>query len=198
MEIKIINTNADDENYLKEIIKIYRGNKKLSKNILNDILKQGHLSILEFIDITIMLSDVPIFCQRQIMRHRHFSFAERTLRIKPKEKIKTFNHPNYFIKEQIKMGRVKYDILIDENFNSEEARCVLPLGTLTNFIMKGNLRTWVEFLQKRFCRHAQKETRDIAEEIYCQLLIDFPLVINFFNDKCYNHTKLCDKCIREI
>lgn len=198
MKITLINTNADNENYLKNIIKIYRGNEKLSKNILNIILKSSHLSILEFIDVTILLEDVPIFCQRQIMRHRHFSFAERTLRIKPKEKIKTFIHKDKFLTSQIAKGRIYYDIMIDEGYSQEDARSLLPLGTLTNFIMKGNLRTWVEFIQKRFCKHSQKETREIAKEIYCKLLINYPLIMNYFNDKCYGHTKLCKKCIREI
>lgn len=58
-----------------------------------------------------------------------------------------------------------YDVLLENGIAPEQARMILPQNMYTSFYMSGNLRAWSHFLQLRLDEHAQKEVRDIAEQI---------------------------------
>lgn len=58
-----------------------------------------------------------------------------------------------------------YEMLLDCGVCPEQARFVLPQGAMVNWIWTGNLAAYARFYNLRTDPHAQKEVRDLAEEI---------------------------------
>ena len=59
----------------------------------------------------------------------------------------------------------QYEYMIREGVCPEQARFVLPQGCEVNWIWTGNLYSFANFYLKRTEAHAQKEIRDLAEEV---------------------------------
>jgi thymidylate synthase (FAD) len=58
-----------------------------------------------------------------------------------------------------------YYHLLDSGVARETARMILPECTSTRIYMTGNIRSWLHFLEIRDDEHAQKEIREVAQEI---------------------------------
>jgi len=60
----------------------------------------------------------------------------------------------------------------------EDARCILPAGTLTTMYVAGNFQAWIDFLKLRLNKHAQSEVRKIAFYAWDRLKTVAPLVFD--------------------
>lgn len=58
-----------------------------------------------------------------------------------------------------------YEDMIDDGVCPEQARFVLPQGCEVKWVWTGNLYSYANFYNKRTDPHAQKEIRDLAEEV---------------------------------
>lgn len=58
-----------------------------------------------------------------------------------------------------------YDEMIKDGVAPEQARMVLPLNTMTEWIWSGSLAAWARVCKLRLDPHAQVETREVAEKI---------------------------------
>lgn len=58
-----------------------------------------------------------------------------------------------------------YEAMIADGVCPEQARFVLPQGCEVNWVWTGNLYSYANFYNKRTDPHAQKEIRDLAEEV---------------------------------
>jgi thymidylate synthase (FAD) len=58
-----------------------------------------------------------------------------------------------------------YDDMIDEGVAPESARFYLPQGVLTETLINGTLYYWARVYNLRSDPHAQKEVRDVADEV---------------------------------
>jgi thymidylate synthase (FAD) len=67
-----------------------------------------------------------------------------------------------------------YQKLIQAGVAKECARFVLPQRTQTRLYMKGNVRSWIHYLQIRHDHHTQKEHFIIAQEIKTIFINHFP------------------------
>ncbi len=67
-----------------------------------------------------------------------------------------------------------YDDLLDKGVCPEQARMVLPLSTMTEFTWTGSLLFWSRVCDLRIAPDAQKETREVAEQISEQIEPLFP------------------------
>ena len=56
-----------------------------------------------------------------------------------------------------------YNELVGGSVATEVARAVLPLNTYTSFYMTGNLKNFLDFIDKRIVQNAQEEVRDVAQ-----------------------------------
>lgn len=99
---------------------------------------------------------VPIFIGRQIMRHRSFSFMEKSGRHKLLET--DFHLPEDNLKEKIKE---EYNNLASK-FPLEKARSILPLGLYTEFYVIGDVFAYANFFLQRLNKETQEETRKCA------------------------------------
>lgn len=163
---------------------------KESKGLLNYLWGEGHTSPFEHVTATFRV-EVPIFIARQIMRHRTFSYNEisgRYSELEPKfwvpvgdrplENKGSGAHPDLQQHEDHdeKMDQVylaltnissravdSYNELVGGSVATEVARAVLPLNTYTSFYMTGNLKNFLDFIDKRIVQNAQEEVRDVAQ-----------------------------------
>lgn len=136
---------------------------KINK-FISSLISKGHLSILEHLNFTFAIEDVSRIMTHQLVRHRHFSFAQMSHRYTKNPKMIS-DSPLAGSKDVTNMEIdciALYYKLIEDGTNPEDARYVLP-GTLTTSIfVTGNLRTWIEFISKRTCMRAQHEINFFA------------------------------------
>lgn len=172
--------------------------------LVKKLIKRGHFACLEFADAMFEI-ECSRACSHQIVRHRHFSYVQESQRYvnmeefdvvtpsaislefdkedTPVERAKKFhegyakNH-NEFMAFWEAMDSIEkgYKELIRLGVKKEDARYILPNACKTRLVMKGNFRSWIEFLQKRLVPQAQWEIRKIAEEIRDILIQECPVV----------------------
>jgi len=155
-----------------------------AEKILTYCLKHGHFSVFETCVMTIEIeTSLAIFAQ--VVRHRSFTFQVLSRRYN-EENIR-FAYPDMRLKASggnrqgssevsnmygkllaikgIEGIKVIYGELIDESIAPECARMILPQCTQTKAYMTGNVRSWIFYLIQRLDEHAQKEHRELANEI---------------------------------
>lgn len=67
-----------------------------------------------------------------------------------------------------------YECMISDGVSPEQARFVLPQGTIVNWVWTGNLYAFANFYIARSDPHAQKEIQELAEQINLILRPLFP------------------------
>ena len=163
---------------------------KESKGLLNYLWREGHTSPFEHVTATFRV-EVPIFIARQIMRHRTFSYNEisgRYSKLSPHFWLPSYERPlknkgsgaypelvfhdehdhnydivTYYINKITVESLEAYEDMINADVATEVARAVLPLNTYTSFYMTGNLKNFLDFIDKRIVQNAQEEVRDVAQ-----------------------------------
>jgi thymidylate synthase (FAD) len=168
--------------------------------LLKYCIKHGHWSIFEQVDMTVEIKTSRAIAA-QIIRHKTFSFQEFSQRyaeiqdfedIELRSQGKTNRQvgdeiinpeledglANDIIQEHIEYSKSLYDRLIKAGVARECARMVLPLNVQTTLYMKGNIRSWIHYLQLRTKEDTQKEHRLIAEEINKIFINEFPVISN--------------------
>jgi thymidylate synthase (FAD) len=67
-----------------------------------------------------------------------------------------------------------YATLLASGVPPEQARMVLPQNMMTEFIETGSLAAYARLVNLRKTEDAQKEIRDVAEEVSSLLWVEFP------------------------
>ena len=163
---------------------------KESKGLLNYLWSEGHTSPFEHVTATFRV-EVPIFIARQIMRHRTFSYNEisgRYSELEPKFWLPDTSRPlenkgsgaypdlqfhenhdevmdltGEVMEHMSKRALSEYKMLVEDGVATEVARAILPQNMYTSFYMTGNLKNFLDFIDKRIVQNAQEEVRDVAQ-----------------------------------
>lgn len=69
-----------------------------------------------------------------------------------------------------------YHEALEMGIAKEQARFLLPLATTTRLYMKGNLRSWITYLDLRCGNGTQLEHQEIADEIKKIFCEQFPII----------------------
>lgn len=161
--------------------KYFGSGEKEANRLINMIFKSKHTSTLEHVNFTFAIQDVSRTLLAQLTRHRHMSFSvqsQRYVKFGSNDKSGGFD---YILPTSIS-GRSEaasevylnameylqdtYDALRDLGVPAEDARMVLPNGATCNLVMTCNLRTLVEFYEKRQEGNgAQWEIAKLAEKL---------------------------------
>lgn len=168
--------------------------------LLNYCIKHGHWSIFEQVDMTVEIKTSRAIAA-QILRHKTFSFQEFSQRYAEVQEFEDIElrmqgktnrqvgdevvNPELdnelassLIEQHIEASKSLYNRLIECGVAKECARMVLPLNVQTTLYMKGNIRSWIHYLQLRTKEDTQKEHRLIAEEIKKIFINEFPVISN--------------------
>jgi len=126
----------------------------------------GHHSVFEHVNFTFAISGVTRQTTHQLVRHRHGSYSQQSMRYVNMENAE-FNIPepegHTSSLKDIVLDR--YNELLDEGMKKEDARRVMPIGTLTNMVVTYNLRSLIDIAYERRCVFAQLEIRSVVNKM---------------------------------
>lgn len=144
---------------------------------LNNIVAQNHWSVLEHAHFNFYLEGVSRSLTHELVRHRHLSFSQESQRyvaqpprvVVPPNATADEEHGilycSAYVYEQYKaldQGLLGGKTGLTRKQQREKSRAVLPNCFATNIMVSGNLRSWLEFLQKRLSPAADAEMQQVA------------------------------------
>ena len=176
--------------------------------LVKRLIESKHEAMLEFVDVTVKFTCSRAIAQ-EITRHRMASYAMESQRYVCYARDK-FNHEityiipshagydegEYSLKYEIANGpflnsllysEKAYFDLIEDGWNAQEARDVLPNATKTEINMKANLREWRHFLKLRCSKFAHPDIRVLALDLLKQLHDKLPTIFEDIYQEFYDN-----------
>jgi thymidylate synthase (FAD) len=187
---KTYTTNNPVEAMANAASKCY--NSKPHKGIVKHCLESGHYSITEFADFYFEISGVSRTLTHQLVRHRHFSFAQRSQRYVNEDGFgivipKTIQQDEELLesfKEEIGNIKKLYQKMVDNGIPNEDARFILPNATESIIVTKMNFRSLMEFCHKRLCTRAQWEIREMTKQMVEEIKKISPFLVQYLVSTC--------------
>lgn len=169
----------------------------------------GHESPLEHVSFTFAVEGISRACSHQLVRHRIASYSQQSQRYVDLEKTfedvtppsireewETFNiyegamqsiYENY-----VKLAKLLEQRYIKRGMDKreankkaiEDARYILPNACETKLVFTMNVRTLLNFFEKRCCTRAQWEIRNLANEMLKQCRQVSPILFNKAGATC--------------
>ena len=183
-----------DEEHLGSGLGVHEARKR---TLIDDLMGDYHWGPFEHPQAIVAIEDVTRVLTHQLVRHRHFSYDQQSLRYVEVDDVEDvfdqFQMPEFRGGEAFDVDREGvheiedhdrvemlyrdayneavhyYQLLLDQGVPREQARKVLPMGTKTNIVMSGNARAWMHILHVRRKADVQGETRRCAEAIFEEL-----------------------------
>lgn len=157
----------------------------------------------EFVDFTIAIEDVTRAFTHQLVRNRHGSYAQQTMRLVDMSDFgyKTgdtiLNNPKLLAKytEAMDMINSVYHELIEGGASIEDARGVLPTNIYTNIVAKFNLRTLAELFSARSSARVQGEYREFMDMLYDAIVEKHEWAGVFLKDNKYDNAEILQRFI---
>ena len=140
-------------------------------DVLGRIIKAGHESILEHINLTYSIKGISRALLQEVARHRHISLSVESTRHTLK---KYLNEPGGKMKLYA-MIPAKFHTALEDFFYTAEGSPYLPNDELkyylpeffpTNLVLTSNIRELRHILSLRTAPAALKEFRDLARGMY--------------------------------
>lgn len=170
---------------------------KEGERLFKQIVSSGHTSTLEHIAFTFAVENVSRALLAQLTRHRHISFSVQSQRYVKLSSDSRSGGFDYVVPRKLEAevytpqidafekamwaAQDSYNKLIEMGVPQEDARAVLPNAAATNLVMTLNLRTALEFYNKRKPGNgAQNEITQLAEAIKNEITAVEPWTVKFF------------------
>ncbi|ADL11694.1 FAD-dependent thymidylate synthase [Acetohalobium arabaticum] len=171
------------------------------EDLLNIILGNGHYSTLEHVTFTFAIEGISRVTSHQLVRHRIASYSQQSQRyVREKDQF------NYIIPDKIKDNEELTELFIEnmkqqqklynkltaglmedgyeEKEAIEAARYLLPNATETKIVVTMNARSLLHFFEVRCCNRAQREIREMANEMLNQVKDIAPIIFNNAGPTC--------------
>lgn len=166
---------------------------------IQNIIKQGHLSVLEHASASFFIEDVSRSLTHELVRHRHLSFSQLSQRYCDGSsfdvvmgfdvgQVAEARSALTLVERQIGMMYQHVFMAVYDNAEGSDstrrrratqaARAVLPNAAATKIVVSGNMRSWREFIIKRGSLGADYEIRELAITILEWLTRHFPAVFS--------------------
>ena len=138
--------------------------------VLGRIIKAGHESILEHINLTYSVKWLSRACLQELARHRHISLSVESTRHTLRKYLKS----EQWIEDLAdKLLPIQRDLLYYvsrlaevSDYTNDELKYYLPEFCPTNLVLTSNVRELRHILDLRTAPAALKEFRDLARAIY--------------------------------
>jgi thymidylate synthase (FAD) len=174
------------------------------ENLLFGILKDRPISVaLEGISFSYKITGVPRSMTAQICRHRNMAYGEMSMRVASaySEPVRVPNGLNPQQQQEyeniVKDCKLVYKRLIQSGVPMEQARNILPLGTLTKIGVTTTLRFLIDYVRGR----TSGITQDEHTYIVCLLLKEIrekqPKFYDIIISKCPNAEELMEEYFQE-
>lgn len=197
--VKLVWVTPDAEKHIAFCARVsssYQDNPNIA-GLLKYMIREGHWSPFEMADMCLEIRTTRAI-SHQIIRHKSFSFQEFSQRYAKAPKIifclprrqDLENRQNsiddmsqsdidWFIEAQKNVAEECfkwYEEALKKGIAKECARFLLPLNTETVIYMKGNVRSWMHYIELRGANGTQKEHADIVAEIKNIFIEQFPII----------------------
>ncbi len=155
--------------------------------IIEHLIRSGHESVLEHASATFRVSGVSRALTHQLVRHRLASYSQRSQRyVKETESdyvmppsiqsMKTNATAIHVFNNCMEQCWLAYDKLLKMGIKGEDARFVLPNACVSEIFITMNFRELRHFFKLRTSSHAQWEIRNMAKEMWNQIIKISPTV----------------------
>ena len=143
------------------------------EKVIRNILKLGHLSVLEHISFTFLIEGVSRVTTHQLVRHRVASYSQQSHRY-TKIKEDNFVYPPSIqndiealtlLQKVMKDSINAYNKLIEMGIKKEDARYIIPQAVASNIMVTMNARELLHFFELRCAKSAQWEIRRLANKM---------------------------------
>lgn len=133
-------------------------------------LKSRHYSVLEHVSFTFYISGISRVTLDQLTRHRIAAYSVSSQRytniedqtpVIPNTIVENWLHPH--VKKHMEDSIALYKHLVDAGVPREDARYVMPEGTITSLLLTMNARELLHVFNMRCCNRAQWEIRQLAD-----------------------------------
>lgn len=174
--------------------------RKGNKEYIGNVLKSGHGSIIEHVNLTFICRNVSRVFTHELVRHRAgMAYSQESLRYvrlddlsfwfpegacgnrQAKQKFEDVVH---FLEGAQKELAEIFDFENIHDFATKKRltsmfRRLAPIGLGTSIMVTGNLRAWRHIIAMRTSEHAEEEIRIIGEQIARVCKMEYP---NVFQD----------------
>ncbi|MBQ7217132.1 MAG: FAD-dependent thymidylate synthase [Synergistaceae bacterium] len=136
--------------------------------VLTRIIKAGHESILEHINLTYSVKGLSRACLQELARHRHISLSVESTRHTLKKKIEdTTKFLGELPEEYLSLAQsFALFVATTPDLSNDELKYYLPEFWPTNLVLTSNVRELRHILDLRTAPAALKEFRDLARAMY--------------------------------
>lgn len=169
----------------------YKTKLKDSAEFVKMIMGRGHLSVLEHVSVS-----ARVICDRgvshEIVRHRIASYTQESTRYCNYSEDRFGNELTFIRPSFLTVDSQRYTLwltamqhtehiyfkLIDEKWQPQEARSVLPNSLKTEIVMTMNLREWLHFFALRTSKEAHPDMQVIAKDLLGKFQEHIPVIFN--------------------
>jgi thymidylate synthase (FAD) len=199
--VKLIHRTEEAEKLIVRMARVSnpknQDNWETGPKLLRYLLKHKHFSPFEMCSMCVEIQTERDIAA-QIIRHRSFSFQERSTRYAEaleatvpdlrRQDIKNRQNSIDDLPEDVTAelrDRVRllfgessklYNDMLEQGVAKETARRILPLSTSTTLFMHGTLRSWLHYIDVRCDPSTQLEHREIAEACRVIFTEQFPTI----------------------
>lgn len=183
MKVEIIAFTPSPELLIEEAARIcYDSFEKKAPGshvrIIDHLIRSGHESVLEHASVTFRVGGVSRALTHQLVRHRLASYSQRSQRYVKETEPQYVTPPSVinteFVKAKFENAMLfawnTYNELLKMGVKGEDARFVLPNACCSEIIITMNFRELRHFFKLRTSKHAQWEIRDMAKEMWNQVM----------------------------
>jgi len=162
-------------------------------------LKMDHLEYMrhtiqsswEFVSYTFEITGVSRALTHQLVRTRTASYAQQSQRTVKLMESNVLPVPDDDYEVATDLAFTVYDNMILRGIDIQDARHVLPVGTLTNIIMKADLRTLSHMAEVRLCTRTQGEYQNMFKLLVSRVAKVHPWAKDFLQVYCIAHGICC-------
>lgn len=158
----------------------------------------------EFVDFTIAIEGVTRAFTHQLVRNRHGSYAQQTMRILDVGDFEYYTGPSIKgndratkkYREVMEYLADSYKELLALDVAIEDARGILPTNIKTNIVAKFNLRTLSEMYSARSSLRVQAEYREFLDKLFYAIVGNDPWTHKFLKGTKYEAADLIQEYIK--
>ncbi len=149
-------------------------------DVLKRIIRLGHESILEHINLTFSIKGLSRACLQELARHRHISLSVESTRHTLRKQLEneSWFYENFKNVDQISLFH-HFAQFANENpdISNDELKYFLPEFWPTNLIITLNIREFRHILKLRTAPAALKEFRVLARSMFYEVPDDFKYLL---------------------
>ncbi len=135
--------------------------------VLGRIIKDGHESILEHINLTYSIKGISRALLQEVARHRHISLSVESTRHTLRKQLKDIKFFDELPSEYLNLARsFALFAATSPDLSNDELKYYLPEFWPTNLVLTSNVRELRHILNLRTAPAALKEFRDLARAMY--------------------------------